>query len=63
MGYDPDYDDDGREGCCFPNECLMPGWHTTSECHTIEMMEAQVWEDTEEAPIDERAGASDATGV
>jgi len=25
-------------GCCFPNECLMVGWHMRCECHTIEML-------------------------
>ena len=28
-------------GCDFPDECLMPGEHLRSECHTIEMIEAQ----------------------
>lgn len=31
------------EGCCFPGECLMPGDHVRSECHTVEMMEDQQW--------------------
>ena len=34
------YDDDLEEGCCFPGECLMPGEHFRSECHTVAMMEA-----------------------
>lgn len=28
-------------GCDFPGECLMPGEHMRSECHSIEMIEAQ----------------------
>lgn len=29
--------DDGEEdgfGCCYPGECVMPGLHMRSECHT-----------------------------
>ena len=29
-----------RTGCCFPGQCLMPGPHLMSECHTVEMYEA-----------------------
>jgi hypothetical protein len=25
--------------CCFPGNCLMPGEHMRSECHTAEMVE------------------------
>lgn len=28
-----------EEGCCFPDECCMPGLHMKSECHTAEMIE------------------------
>lgn len=30
----------GEEGCLFPAQCLMPGIHYTSECHTAEDMES-----------------------
>lgn len=29
--------DDDEEGCCFPGECCMPGYHLRGECHTAEM--------------------------
>lgn len=36
-----DWDDPELEdSCAFPGECLMPGEHTRSECHTVEMVEA-----------------------
>lgn len=35
----PTHDADNEEGCCFPEECLMPGPHLRSECHNVEMME------------------------
>lgn len=35
----PPDDDHDRMGCLFPDECLMPGPHLISECHTAEMME------------------------
>jgi len=28
-------------GCLFPEECVMPGRHLKSECHTAEMLERQ----------------------
>ena len=31
------YDDPDPEGCCFPGECCMPGFHHKSECYTAEM--------------------------
>jgi hypothetical protein len=34
----PDQEEE-RWGCLFPDECLMPGEHTKSECHTAEMLE------------------------
>jgi len=43
-----DYDeDDGGDildllegdGCLFPEECLMPGYHYRCECYTREMVE------------------------
>lgn len=38
---DEDRHDPEREWkCCFPGECLMPGPHMRSECHTVEMAEA-----------------------
>ncbi|MDQ2732279.1 MAG: hypothetical protein M3Y56_11515 [Armatimonadota bacterium] len=50
-GFDDDLDDerssyshseDDEPGCLFPKECLMPGCHHKSECHTLEMLE-QYW--------------------
>lgn len=40
--YRGEHDPDEEEcaGCCFPGECIMPGEHLRSECHTAEMMEA-----------------------
>lgn len=46
--YDFDRDEidgeDDRESdkweCQFPGECLMPGDHMASECHTVEMIRA-----------------------
>lgn len=34
-------EDDNNDsiGCLFPDRCLMPGEHLTSECHTVEMLE------------------------
>lgn len=31
----------GEEGCLYPDKCVMPGPHLTSECHTAEMIEAE----------------------
>jgi hypothetical protein len=36
----PDERDENQIGCWFPDECLMPGEHMKSECHTAEMVEA-----------------------
>ncbi len=41
--FDPErYEDDqsDRWECEFPGKCLMPGVHTSDECHTSEMMAA-----------------------
>lgn len=34
-----DIDSPTTVGCLFPSECLMPGEHFPSECHTAEMVE------------------------
>jgi hypothetical protein len=41
--YLDDEEDDEREKwtCAFPERCLMPGEHMRSECHTVEMLEAE----------------------
>lgn len=40
LSYDePDEDLEHEIGCDFPGQCLMPGEHMRSECHTVEMME------------------------
>lgn len=31
-------------GCCLLGQCLMPGLHFPSECHTIEMYESYLEE-------------------
>jgi 3-hydroxymyristoyl/3-hydroxydecanoyl-(acyl carrier protein) dehydratase len=33
-------EDEFEFGCHFPDECVMPGLHFRSECHTAEMIEA-----------------------
>ncbi len=43
--YEDDYDlgefgDGDRWECLYPAECLMPGEHLSSECHTIADMES-----------------------
>ena len=38
-GQDLDPDNDGWSDCAFPGQCLMPGEHFQSECHTAEMLE------------------------
>lgn len=35
-----------EEGCLFPGQCLMVGFHLQFECHTVEMIESQ-YEDEE----------------
>ena len=41
-GIDFWYEDHYEEsGCLFPDRCLMPGLHFTSECHTVEDIELQ----------------------
>ena len=40
-GWDEWHPEMSDDGCCFPGECLMPGPHFRSECHTVEMIEAQ----------------------
>lgn len=41
---EPDDYYEAPAGCCFPGECLMPGAHLLSECHTAEMYEASIKE-------------------
>lgn len=36
-----DDDEDDGIGCCYPDECCMPGLHMLSECHTAADVEAQ----------------------
>lgn len=31
--------EENEEGCCFPESCIMPGFHLRSECCTAEMMD------------------------
>jgi hypothetical protein len=38
---EPDGNPEHEWGCCFPDRCLMPGEHMKSECHDVEMVEAQ----------------------
>lgn len=44
----PDYDEMEDFGCWFGTRCMMPGLHFPSECHTAEMMEAEIKEDSNE---------------
>lgn len=37
--YPEDENFEDEDGCLFPDECCMPGFHTTDECHTAEMVE------------------------
>ncbi len=51
---DPEYSHDDGEGenelgCCFPEECCMPGPHYRYECHTAEMLMEQHEVDIDEA--------------
>jgi hypothetical protein len=38
-----------RYTCVFGADCCMPGEHTSDECHTAEMIEAQMAEYEKEA--------------
>ena len=48
----------GEDRCVFPGRCLMPGFHLSSECHTVEMVEA--WE--REMQREDAAQAGDPVG-
>ena len=37
-------------GCCFPDNCCMPGVHFKGECHTAEMLEAEEKAAVEDKP-------------
>lgn len=42
--YDDEREDDIFGECLYPKECVMPGDHMPSECHTAEMYEAAMEE-------------------
>ena len=39
--------------CLFPDKCCMPGYHTSDECHTAEMME-EIYEENEPRAVRDR---------
>lgn len=47
----PSYEEIGEmleeEGCLFPNDCVMPGYHLKAECATADMMRAMLEDEGE----------------
>lgn len=57
-----DYSDYEEDGCCFPGECCMPGFHLKSECHTADMIENSIHHEALPELDEDKVTIDDATG-